>query len=181
MPNLLPEEEKKKLFNDYSRRIASASLISLTIVVIIAAILLAPSYYLSVSKLEDEKNNLATLEQSLSYRESRNTEEELKKTEDMIEVISTYLQNGSPEYDFGASLQALPNGVAVLSLSWRSVSATESEITISGLAQSRDSLLSFSKNLEKIKGFLKVDLPISNLAKETGAPFVVTVTASISE
>lgn len=181
MPNLLPEDEKKKLFNDYRAKIISASLAALFLIIIIALILLAPSYYLSLSKLEDEKNNLATLEESLSYRESRNTEEELKKTEDMIAAISTYLSKASSERDFGASLSAAPNGVAILSLSWRAVSEQESEITISGLAENRESLLAFSKNLENVKGFLKVDLPISNLAKETQAPFVITVISSVPQ
>lgn len=181
MPNLLPEDEKKKLFNDYRGKIISTSLAGLFLVVIVAIILLAPSYYLSHAKLEAEKVKLGNLEQSLSYRESRNTEEELKKTEDFIEAISAYLQKKNLEKDFEDSLSASPNGVAIYSLSWRSVSAVESEITISGLAQTREALLSFSKNLEKVKNFTKVDLPISNLAKETEVMFVVTVTASTSE
>jgi Tfp pilus assembly protein PilN len=155
--------------------------VALFLVIVVAIILLAPSYYLSDSKLEEEKVKLGNLEQSLSYRESRNTEEELKKTADLIEVLSGYLQKENLEKDFGASLSASPRGVSIYSLSWRSVSQAESEITISGLAQTREALLTFSKNLEKVESFSKVDLPISNLAKETEVMFVVTVTASISE
>jgi hypothetical protein len=66
--------------------------------------------------------------------------------------------------------------IKILSISISSDSLTSGKIRVDGIANTRDALTLFDKDLKGDGLFSNVDLPVSNLIKNTDAPFSITLT-----
>lgn len=99
----------------------------------------------------------------------------IKSTNSKLTIINSTMKY-SP---FGPSLDAvLSNKNAGIHLSEVNYSATGSStanISISGVSNTREALVTFVKNLKDSNVFRAVDLPVSNLAKDKNIDFSITM------
>ena len=180
MINLIPNEEKKVMIKNFYYRLTVVILFALGLVILIASIVLLPSYFISSGKERSFNKSLdaetakeiETINQqnlsivlaldyklSLLEKSSRNkfilserviNEILLKKTPD-IRITQIYFENNVTE---------------------------GRKINISGTAPSRERLSTFSRTLENDPLFKKVDLPISNFIKGSNIRFSLSLIPS---
>ena len=69
--------------------------------------------------------------------------------------------------------------IYINSLAYTSNSSTTVTFSINGISGTRESLVSFKKDLDKTALFKNIDLPISNLAKDKDIDFSMIMTMTI--
>jgi Tfp pilus assembly protein PilN len=173
MFTLLPEQHKKRLFKEYRIRLAITFLIIVSVFFIIGIALLFPSYI----SLQTEKSTYKTESDALSKQIELKDKEGLTTTMDMIQSELSLVKPDETQIfrAINAILNQTTSDISILSLGYTRGDKSPSSINIQGVAKDRASLLTFSNNLKKELLFTSVDLPVSNLAKQTDVKFNLTL------
>lgn len=176
--NLLPPTEKEGLKKGLKTRFVIASSFLVSGVFLVGFVLLLPSYFLSLGNVSK------TGKESISLNEKN--EDAAKETSGLPEEVGTklrFLRSNMAEVSVFGSLEEvvslLPEGVKIDSvLFFRNQVRGEksgSAISLSGVAATRDSLVSFSNLLKGSASFSIVDTPVSSLAKDRNLPFSINI------
>lgn len=178
MANVLPKSFRDGIKSEYKLRLATASLALLTMVLLSATILLAPSFILTESRLSQKRTTLNSLSKEESSTSTEQNKDIIARVNEKLSVVRMQTSKLEPTDIAQLITQAKPNGVSV-----RRVSIKESEgesaqsIDINGVARTRDVLLKFEDNLGNKAEVQKVNLPIDTLASRQNAEFSLTLTA----
>lgn len=174
MINLIPPEAKKHVRNEYWVRVISVWLMLLGAGALMVGVLYVPVYVLIQSQLESysSKYEVASSENS----EFVAAEKEVQRAN----TVALLLSSKKESVKFSDLLETLESlsGPAV-AINDFSFSRTETEkvsnITIIGIAQSRQALVAFSQAIENDELFESAEIPISNLAKDSDIPFSIRI------
>ncbi len=135
--------------------------------------------YCFISRIHTQANDsIRKFDTVQKSRESRGIDlalKELKQSNDIVKklkaddsnlqfsvIIQKVLENKLPDITFSAIQISKSNDKSA---------SSSMEVIVQGKSQSRESLLAFKKNLEANPAILKVDLPISDLAKSKNIAF----------
>ncbi len=177
MINLIPNQEKKKMVKDFYFNLVFVSVCALCVATFIGILALLPAYFFSSSKirvannkLELQKNNPAPLFDQETSRiiDDLNTKinliEDAEKNKFSItdKIINTIFSKKS-------------SSIKITQLSYSREASGVKKVSISGVAPSREVLLSFRKALEGSPSFKSVDLPISNFIKDSNIQFYINL------
>ncbi|MDQ3245070.1 MAG: PilN domain-containing protein [bacterium] len=172
MINLLPKEEKELLVKDFYMRFAVIFFGFLSLAILIASVLLFPSYLFSqtnkdavLQKLETQKNS------PVPESEEGNSLiiQELNKKISTIETINKDKFVVSENIVKKIILDKMSD-IKIISMVY-SKDSLGKKVTINGIASSRERLLLFRRKLEGDIFFKQVDLPISNFIKGSNIQF----------
>jgi len=159
MYNLLPRPQKKKLLKEYRSRIAVMLCVIMTIIAGTFFASLFPSYFLSLSRERLLNEKLANLNRAASA----NTEvghvsfAEVKK---LSQVVSAATAGVSAHETLSLITRYASEDVRITGFDVNSAEQAARKVQIVGIADTRDSILAFSKRLEQEKRFKKVDVPV---------------------
>lgn len=179
MINLLPVEEKQRIRRLYRSRVIIVSLAALSALFVTGALGLVPSYLSALARYES-----AVLSSGGTEQKSAGEEEPalLKETKE-INRKADLLIKGASDHLPGTLLREViakkPPGILFADFSYASPQTGKdgkgkpAEITASGVADTRDTLLSFVNTLNAREVFSSVDLPISNFVKDRDLPFTL--------
>jgi len=176
MINLLEPSVRRALTLQYQFRRAAALLVLLSVALLIGAVSLLPAYLVSKAKEAEVALSAGALEESLAVREKNALSIELSALREKLNVLEQD-PPGTLFTSLSAALAARPSTVSLNSFSYAK-KGVEGELQITGVASTRDGLLSYQKELQKNSLFKKVDLPISNLAREREIDFIMTLGGS---
>lgn len=175
--NLLPQKEKKHIKKLYkSRRIAVASWFFVALIVV-SIVSLVPLYFFS-----EHIEFLTKNQQERLQRESINFN--VEELEDQINLINGKVRalalntNHVRIYDYVTDItENKRGGITISSLAF---SETDSDqvIGLAGIANNRETLLAFRRDLEQKDYIDFVELPISNFAENADIGFSITITLS---
>jgi len=172
---LLPQEHRGNLLRQYRLRLAIIALFLFSGSIFIALILLVPSYFL----VKVDKNGILqeklVVEKSINEEGDKDIEKALAELKSDILILNTVDQNPSSLISF--ILEKKSKGVHLNEFAYKYF-PEESTLSVSGRADSRKELIAFSKKLELNPQFKEVDLPISNLAKDSNIPFTINITGT---
>jgi len=174
MFNLLPLSEKIKIRHEYIMRFLVVAFFFLFITVCIGMILLFPSYLISKSKEKAARQTNEALEKSLQARDDSGFQALLKQTGDKIKVLTESPKAVGITDIFDHILDKKSSLIKLTNISF-SDDGNNAEIILKGMASDRDSLLAFTKQIEKDSLFSKVDLPISNFTKDKNIDFSLKI------
>ena len=181
MPNLIPQKEKRIIYNNYRAKIVSFWLVGMMISVLLGAILLLPSYFLTISKLKESNENVEVLKKSVNYQESRHTEEEISNTNKYIKILLQRASGNSIDKYLAKIISLTPSGVHIDSIGYHLVDLKNAEIFLAGESGSREKMIAYVDALKDSNMFIKVDLPIGNLAKEKEITFNLTLSLDLNQ
>ncbi len=176
MFHLLPEKEKKVLEAEYRYRLLLVGLIFILASLVVASVFLLPSYLLSARRLTD-----------VSVRNDQVKNEIKTKTDPSI---STFLSTLKDNLAALKPTQKTPNFSTLVKeitdkkttgIGIDSFSRDGKGIIIGGQADNRDNLIRFSRDLQMVADFSKVDLPISDFAKDKNINFSITITLKTND
>ena len=169
----LPHDEKKEIRRDYRVRALIVLLFFISTAVIVGIGALFPAYihasleeglYLrqaSALKQTDEAAALSVAEKDLSESSS---------------LMSALAGSVTPD-PFSSAIADVVSARGNMELSSFSLTRSSSglSITIEGLAPTREALLSFKSRLEALSPGISVDLPVSELARESNIQFSIQI------
>lgn len=176
--NLLPPTEKEGLKKGLKTRFLIAASFLVSGVFLVGFALILPSYFLSLGNVSK------TGRESLSLNERNDdASREISGLPKEIDMKLRFLRSNMAEVSVFNSLEEvvslLPEGVKIDSvLFFRNQVRNEkngSAISLSGVATTRDSLVSFSNLLKGSASFSVVDTPVSSLAKDRNLPFSINI------
>lgn len=176
--NLLPDTEKQSLRMELKKRliVVAASLLSMSF--IIGFITLLPAYILIRTRFSEiEKNNSSKIE------EVRQDEIDVlnlpKEVDQKLKIFESSNNRDSVVQVIYEITEKVESGTKVDSISFMRNQKHENKegikILISGIAETRESLLSFGNLLKNSKKFYSVDIPVSSFTKEKDLPFTISV------
>lgn len=170
MANVLPLEERKKLYDAYRKRVAVLSLALLSVLILAAIVMLIPSLVIFSIKKEAISKQLAFLKESERVTVTGEAVVQIKETREHIKAISP--DNIVTMSDRIKEVVKRPSGVFIKSL----IVSSPLTIELRGEATTREVILSYVRALEASKFIEKVDSPISNLINGENSQFVIKVT-----
>ncbi len=175
MFNLLPENLRKSIVSEYRLRLTVVVMFFVILIQISFLIFLFPSWLVSFYKEKDFSNQSDELSKSLSTLDISSTTSFIKSFNSKIGIINESLEYPRfvPILD---DILAKKSGTIRISGIYYTVNSINSgTLTLEGIGDSRESLVSFSDGLKSIEYFKKVDLPISNLAKDKNIDFTISI------
>lgn len=172
MFTLLSEQHKKFLLKQYRLRLLGVIMLFGSALCIAGAAMLLPSYvtlYLEHARLEEETENALV---QINKKNSQGLSTTLEDIKSMVALV------GLEETQIYKAIRLIsikrPFGVSITSLDYTH-KGDGSAISFQGIASSRSALLAFQKELQNEKIFEIVDLPISNLAKDTDVKYSIVI------
>ena len=181
MINLIPNEEKKNMANNFYYRLFILSLWMVSFSICFGVLAILPSYILSTSK-----ENFA--DEKLVIQKNESVPILDQETSDAIKDLDSKLSLAEKlqvdkfivtERVVNEIIESKVSGIKISRIFYENDSAKGKKIEIEGIASSREELLSFRQTLEDNKAFQNVDLPISNFVKGSNIQFFLTLMPSI--
>ena len=172
MINILPESGRTSVKREYTVRLIAVSLIACAAIAATAGALLAPSFLIAKGVRDTAALEAERLALKVPTVQG-DPLEVLSKAQSQMTALSSVVKDTRASDAILAVSEVIPAGVTVVRISY---GAAKREITFSGVASTRDTLLTFSRNVENIPGVYAVALPVNDLAKNEKVPFTLTVT-----
>lgn len=171
MFNLLPKAEKEAIRRAYRIRLAIVILWLSFATLIVASALLLPSFLLSSQKEKAAEQRFKTLSKSVARGNVSDLNTLLSDAQSRLQLLS----HNAPEvflYEMLMRVVPVKGGAVSLSgISFTTVEGKSRHIDITGVAKNRAALLAYVRALERLGLFEKVDVPISNFAKDADINF----------
>lgn len=183
MINLIPSEGKSVTKLEYWARVTAVWSFLFLGVCIVATLLLLPSYVLLATQLQVLNSEVdKTQANAASFKE---IEVQVEETNIVIDQLATK----SPSIPASAIIDAVAGarneGVQInryiFALSEKGGKDSAHSIQIQGEARTREVLARFKTDLEKVPLFETASVPLSDLARETELPFVITITLATTD
>lgn len=170
MINLLPYKEKHSIEKIRTIRLVVASILGFICVVIVGAILLVPTFITINSRYSITKKQISDLQKNSSIT----TDVDIASFEKKVSLISSKLSSpkkNQPTMYFDVARSLVPQGISVTQF----ITIDSNRITVSGVADNRESLQSFIKALEANENIASVDNPVSNFIKNKNSVFSLSI------
>jgi len=183
MFNLLPFEERKRLQKEYLLRILVLFFWGIFITGIIGLASLLPAYFLSKTKYRSVTEEHQSLTKILELKEKNdNLASLLKELEEETTVLGNKTSILLPTDIFQKIIGKKSNAISLGAFTYQIVpdkkDPNKKSLVVSGIAQTRESLVAFVDKLRGDSVFSRVDLPVSNLAKSSKINFSLTLEGS---
>lgn len=172
MINILPESGRTVVKREYRIRLVSVFLFLLALLSLAVAVMLLPSYLFATVEAEQASLEEARLLSS-KMASAKTDAEVIVSVNKQIAGLEVFMMAPRPSEALLSVIRSANSGVDLVRVSYEGGAST---ISLSGKAVSRDILLQFSKTLQKLPIVLAVDLPVSDLAKNTDVPFSMILT-----
>jgi hypothetical protein len=176
MINLIPPHGRTALTHEYILRVGSLYGFVIGGVLMASAALMVPTYVLTGSQLKALRMESPETEEIKSAFDRAS--EEIKIANALASQLR--VREKSSEYMYSQIIEEIvrsaSGGIVFANFQGGDEEKGLREIMIQGTAANRSTLAEFKASLEAAPLFEKADIPISDLARDTNLPFVVTVT-----
>ena len=174
MINVLPEKEKIGLKREYYLRLSIVALVNLIFLSIFASLLLLPSYMLSDTKEKYFNKKLSEISSETPEISINELNTYIAKINSTLSLFSSTSSRKISENIIMPILAIRPTNIKINQISY--VDHIDFvEISLNGVAGSRDALQSFKDILIKTGEYSSVDVPISSFVKKTNIDFNITL------
>lgn len=177
LTNLLSPERQRALRRDYFVRYGVAVVVAITILIVIAGILLFPTYVFLTKALSAKEARLASIESKLSSADEVTLSARLSNLAHSTTILMRLSKIPSTSVLIRNLLAVSHPGITLSGFSYTpSADKNANILTISGTATTRDALRAYQVALQDTSFIQTADLPISVYAKDTDISFTVTIT-----
>ncbi|MBY0309745.1 hypothetical protein K2Q16_01200 [Patescibacteria group bacterium] len=176
MINLIPPEARSRILVEYWVRVVTAWLSLLAIAATVVGALLFPAYVLVTSQVKSSAAEADKVRARVAELDT--TTKVLDSATEEARMIVAAAQEPVLTEVVAIVEGLLPTGVEVSAYSLARLGAGVAPVVVRGTATTRSALASFREGLVNHPKIVKVDLPISNFAKDRDLIFTVTLTMS---
>ncbi len=175
MFNLLPENLRNAVVKEYHLRLTIVVMVYVILIQVSFLIFLFPSWLVSFYKEKDFSSQSDELNKSLSTLDISSTTSFIKSFNTKIGIINDSLEYPKFVPILDDVLAKKTGTIRITGMYYTVNSINSGTLTLEGIGDTRESLVSFSDSLKTIGYFKKVDLPISNLAKDKNIDFTISI------
>lgn len=175
MFNLLPENLRNRIKKEYRFRLAIVVLLFIILSQISFIIFLFPSWLISFYKEKDFMVKSDEISKTISALDVASTTSFIRTLNEKLLNISDAMEYPLIIPIYNSILSVRSSSIRLGSMYYTATDSNSAVVTISGISDKRDSLVSFTESLRKIESFSSVDLPISNLAKDKNIDFTISI------
>jgi len=173
MLSFLPQNNRKVIIKEYLSRVFVVFLQFLSVSVVVLIFLFVPSAIFSKYKNKTVNNQLESIKAE-SMNKNQDPTELIKKINAMVSILFDDKSSTIPMTDMIEKIISLKNkNIQISNISISKNEKGSENITLSGVAKTRDDLTDFNNSLKSDGFFASVDLPISALIKNTNAQFSI--------
>lgn len=177
LTNLLPPERRRMLTRNYFLRLSVVIVAMVTMLVLISALLLLPTYVLLTDSIRAKEARLMTIESSLSSADEIILSARLAILNDNVSMLSTLAKVPSTSATIRSVLALARPGLSLTRFEYAPrAEKIPGTLTIAGIAATRDALRRYQLALESSALVRSASLPVSAYAKESAIPFSIAVT-----
>lgn len=178
LTNLLPQERQQALSRAYVLRICVVVAAAITTLIVIAGVLLVPTYLFLTGSANAKEERLANIKSGLTSADETKLSARLTALSKNIDFLTSTSKARSISSIIQTILDVPHPNIALLGFSYNPPKEKSSfkTLTISGLAVSRDALRTYQLALQNVPFARSADLPISVYAEDTDITFTITVT-----
>lgn len=138
-------------------------------------VFLFPSWLISNSKKEASSERMEQLNKSKLLSDTGSTKLIISNLNKQLNIIDKSLEYPVLIKYINSIISVKTNSIKINSFQYASVSSSTATLNIKGVSSTRDSLVEFKGDLDKLKIFRNIDLPISNYAEEKNIKFNITL------
>lgn len=173
MINLIPPEGHASLRLEYRLRLMVSVLFLLTSVMVFLGVALIPTYVLTSSQINTQKSES---EKNAGNTTFTDAEADIRTANTLATQLSTMTQPILFSTIIDAIQKDATQAITLNRFYIQTADNGEVAVQIQGVATTRSALASFKHTLEANSLFLKAELPISDLARDTQLPFAIKIT-----
>jgi hypothetical protein len=173
MINILPENEKKNIDREYQFRKIAVILFAVLGLIIIAIVALLPSYILAIYK---SKTAMLPIGVQDAVEKQVQFKRQLDDAKVLIRVLKPETNSQVPSEVIQLLAKHKTESITINDISIEKKKGAELGVIVKGVAQTRDSLSRFTDALMKETTIAKVDVPVSNFAKDSNIAYSFTIT-----
>ncbi len=181
MTNLLSQTKLANLAKEYKYRLTTVAIFAFVVVVVLSAGFLVPSFIISNVKLAGIATEAQKARAVSELQNTKNTSGTiLKDTKTQLLLLQPDASEDSVQNVLGLITKNKSSDIRIQNVSFeRGVAGAEDgKIVVSGIAKNRESLTTFSSQIQSNSIFKNVDLPISNFAKNKDIAFSMQISGS---
>lgn len=154
--------------------------VALTCVVLGSVIAALPSY-ISVSTRKGVLEKQKTMSDASDAHTTKDSvADSLKKIQALLDRAAEYSNPATPTTYLESLFVGRTSGITFSTINYQAHSPTQITISVTGIAATRNNLVTFISALRNIPTFSKVDLPVSDLADSDHIPFTIGLTVAPS-
>lgn len=181
MINLIPNQEKKKIARDFYIRLLAVSFAMLGAAVFIGCVAMLPAYFISIEYKNLADNKIAIQKNTPNPITGEGTVAKVRDVDSKLRFIES-LQNRNflvSQDIVNEVLKYKTSAIKINSMLYSDSNQEGKKIIVSGVASSREGLMSFHTAVKGSKAFKEVSLPISNFVKGSDITFTLTLITAI--
>ena len=171
--NVLPELGRSHARKEYLLRLVTLACVVAGATALFACVALLPAYLGSRERTAALGAALAIAEASLARETESAAGRDIVRLERELPLLEAALAAPRPSMMVGDVLAVRAGSVLVYRFEYQGGAAPK--LRVSGEADTRDSLIAFSRTLEQLRVSPDADLPVANLAKSEQVPFLITL------
>lgn len=175
MFNLLPDNLKERIKKEYKLRLIIVIVVFFILAELTFLVFLLPSWLNSYYKQKEYSGRINEVSNVLSNQDISSTTAYIKSTNNILTVINDSLDYPKLSPIVLDILSKKKPNIKLSGIFYSVNTGNTGTLSINGLASNREALVSFSESLREIEYFKKVDLPISNLAKDKNIDFSISI------
>lgn len=172
MFKLLTDQARQKVAREYALRRTIIMLCGLTLVFLMGATGLLPSYVLSTARLNEVLERARAMNNLLDGKDEPDLRAWLIETNHRLKMLSPKLDTDRPSVLLEKAISLSPKGIRLTSFLWTKTEEG-ANLSVAGVARDRQTLLSFQNRLNNSGYFSNATLPISNLARDKNIDFQI--------
>jgi len=179
MINLLPQENKKQFFREYTMRLAIVGLIFTLLLEIGIVLAFAPSYAAIAARVDEGQSKLAQLKAN-SPEEALSAEASIAQIKNDIARLRGTDQGIDWSHVFTELVRSKPRGIGIFGVDYEVLNNVP-QIQLRGYAEDRDALSVFRKMLTENTLFKTAEFPPSAFLKERDIEFTMRITLRVPQ
>ena len=177
LTDLLPQERRHKEQNDYLLRLGVVAALVATVLVVVAAVLLVPTYLFLSQEVQSRQAQLVRVEAALSAAGDSALSTQLAALTSDTTRLSGLKAAPRATAAITEALGVPRSGVTLSGFSYiPPTNGQPGTLTLTGAATTRIALQNYQTALQGSSFAAGVNLPVSAYAKDANIPFVITVT-----
>ena len=176
---LFPEKNKKDLKKELKLRILLVCLVFAGLIVVSLVVFMVPAYIAASIRAQYLDARRISLASTNASEDIKNSLAEMSGAEAKISILQPDTAGAPPSDVVGGVLSAQISAVRIQEISYSSGQGGTAAVQVSGIADERESLLSFVDNLKDQFKSAAVSLPVSSFAKDRDINFSISITGKI--
>lgn len=175
MFNLLPDNLKEELKAEYKKRWLILLLVLVIFLQVSFLIFFLPSWALSLSKEREISSSVYGIAQSASSKDAVPIASIISDTNKRSSIINTLMEYPEVVPLINTVIENKISSIHINEILYRFADKANTTVTLSGVSDTRDSLVSFVKKLESSGSFKSINLPVSNFTKDKDISFSLSM------